>query len=328
VPGLRELARIFLRLSRRLRLVGQRRKLARLESHLGLLGWQQADYDHGTQQHVNQLTDYERAQVQFTNDSADIGLAIRKLEEQKSSEQTTFEQQREQFTVARDRLTGPVTEAEQALAAQQREVAELEARTAALDREIGVAEQKYRGLLAKGVSAEEAEVVRLQQRVILIPREKQECEASLMTARLPLARLENELQQHRALLAVEVDGLRALEKAFAESGGKLAREISTRKREKQKLERQIDALEKSKVQPYREIGRALADQGIEPVNQPEALTAVLEQRAEIAAAQTWIADSLAASARENRRQVWGAWLLLFVVGAALAIGLCLVWRGK
>src|SRR4051812_6210520 len=52
VKLLRELARIVGCQTRRLRLIFERRKLARLESALGLLGWQQADYEGPAQDEV------------------------------------------------------------------------------------------------------------------------------------------------------------------------------------------------------------------------------------------------------------------------------------
>lgn len=327
-PGLRELARILLRLGRRLQLAWQQRQLAHVESQLGLLGWQQADYDHGTQRHVDRLTDYERAQVQLTNQSAALGLSIQDLEGQKKSEQAEFETHRVRCTEASAKLAGPVTESEQALAGQQREIAGLEARIAGLDREVISTEQKYRALLAKGDSAAQSDVLQLQQRVIAIPREKEECEGRLKATKALVPRLEMELEQRRAMLAVETEGLRKLEKDFVESGEKLDREIATRKRDKQKLERQINSLEKSKAQPYREIGRALADQRIEPVNQPEALTAVLAQREKIAAQEKVLAESLRDSAQENRQHVWISWLLLLLILIVLIGGVWLVLRSK
>jgi hypothetical protein len=48
-PGAREIARILGRVLNRLRMLAQRRRLARAETELGLLGWQQADYDEDTQ---------------------------------------------------------------------------------------------------------------------------------------------------------------------------------------------------------------------------------------------------------------------------------------
>jgi len=318
-PGLRELARLFLRLKWRLQLALQGRELARLESQLGLLGWQQADYDHGTQRHVDRLTDYERAQVQLTNESAALGLAIHDLEEEKTAAQKAFEEKRTQGATNCERLAEPVKQSEEALAARRREIAELQSRIAALNAEEGVAEQSYRAMLAKGESAKQPEVIRLQQRVIAVPRERQGFESQLSLALAPVPTLENELALRRATLSVETEALRALEKSFAQTDESLNREIATRKREKQKLERQVDALEKAKSQPYREIGRALADHLIEPVNQPEALKSVLNQREKIATGQSRLAASLAESGLENRTYVWLGWLVLLLL-AAVTVG--------
>lgn len=325
-PGLRELARILDRLVCRGRLPWQRRELARLESKLGLLGWQQADYDADTQEHVNRLAECERAQAELTNESAAVGLAIQQLEERRAGEQAAFESQRTDRNAAREPLLAPVAESESALAAKQREREEIRKRIPALDREKVADEEKYRLLLAKGDHSPtgEAAVQHLQRRVIANPREKQEWQEKLAAMETDIPRLETELQQRRALLAVETDALHALEKSHAESDGELVREITARKREKQKLEKRINDLEKAKTQPYREIGRALADQHIEPINQPNALAAVLAQRERIGAQELRLAASLEASAQEKRTDVWASWLLLLTF-AVLIWGV--IWFG-
>ena len=320
-PGLRELARIFQRLSCRLRLGWQRRQLAGLESKLGLLGWQQADYDPGTQQHVDRLTSYERTQVQWTNESAALGLTIQQLEERRISERATYERQHAERVAVREPLVGPVEEREREFNTKQRERKELEERIPTLDREKAADEEKYRALLAKGnhTPGEEAEVQRLQRRVIAIPQEKQEWRKKLAVLEVELPRLETDLIQRRALLSVETEALQTLEKTFAKSDDALASELAARKRDKQKLEKRIDALEKDKAQPYREIGKALADHNIEPLNQPQALAAVLAQRERIAAQEAQLAASLKKSRAENRVEIWGSWALLFTF-AVLILG--------
>jgi len=268
-PGLRELGRIFDRLFCRIRLVRQRRTLAQLESKLGLLGWQQAYYDSGTQQHVDRVTDVERAQAQLTNDSATLGLSVQQLEERRTSERATFESQRAARIAARDPLVGPVEEGERALSAKQKERKEIAERIPRLDRERLSEEEKYRVLLAKGrphsqggrrgCSACSGARSRSRSR-------KRSGRKKLTAVELEIPRIESELEQRRAMLSVEVEALRVLEKAFAESDAALAAEVAMHKRDKQKLEKQVDALEKTKTQSYREIGRALADQRIEPLN--------------------------------------------------------------
>jgi hypothetical protein len=316
-PGLRELARLYDRSFRRLRLMAQRRKLMQLESKLGLLGWQQADYDAGTQQHVDQLNDLERTQLQLTNQSAEIGVAIAKLEEKRTIERTAYEKEHATREAARTPLLGPVQETERTWNDKQREGKELEERLKTLDRELASSEEKYRTLLAKGdhTPGQAAEVQRLQKRVIAIPQEKSQWQQAHAAIQADIPQIEAELHQRRAVLSVETEALDKLEKDFKKSDGALAGEIASRKREKQKLEKENDDLEKTKTQPYREIGKVLADHGIEPLNQPQALTDVLTQRESIAAEELRLAESLKESGQEKKADVWTAWVLMlsFVV---------------
>ncbi|MDR3403370.1 MAG: hypothetical protein P4L99_12805 [Chthoniobacter sp.] len=329
-PGLRELGRISDRLLCRLRLVRLRRTLAQLEGKLGLLGWQQADYGPGTQEHVDRVTDVERTQVRLTNESATLGLTVQQLEERRTSERATFESQRTARLAAREPLAAPVAESERALGAKQKEGKEIEERVSTLDRERNSAEEKYRLLLAKGdhMPGEAAEVLRLQQRVISVPLEKKEWQEKLAAVQVEIVRLEAELEQRRALLSVETEALRVLEKSFAESDAALVSEIATHKRDKQKLEKQVDALEKSKTQSYREIGRALADQQIEPLNQPEALTAVLAHRERVAGHEARVAASREESGQEKRVDVWTAWVLLLIFAVIVFGGTWLLLRSR
>jgi chromosome segregation ATPase len=326
-PGLRELARLSDRFSRRLRLVAQRRKLAHLESKLGLLGWQQAEYDSHTQQHVDRLNNVERTQAQLTNQSAELGVAIAKLEERRTSERATYDQEHAAREATRAPLVGPVQETERALSDKQRECKEIEERINALDREMRADEEKYRALLAKGDQTPDraAEVQRLQKRVIAIPQEKREWQQRQITAQAGMAPIEAELHERRAVLAVETDALRTLEENFKRSDNALIEEIASRKREKQKLEKEVDALEKTKTHPYREIGKVLADYNIEPLNQPQALEAVLAQREVIAVQEARLAESLAQSGQEKKADVWTAWVLLlcFVILVWFAVWIVL-----
>jgi chromosome segregation ATPase len=318
-PGLRELGRIYGRLKRRSQLIWERRELVRCETKLGLLGWQQADYDATLQPHVDQLADLERSQAQLTNESASMGLTVQQLEERRAAEKATYESQRAARVAARDPLVEPVEEIQRTLETRRRERKEMAERMAAVDQELATAEERYRVLLARGShsASEEAEVQQWRRRVIVAPGEKKEYAEKLAALDAEIPRLETEGQQRKALLTVENEALQTLEKGFAASDKALADELATRKRDKQKLERKIDGLEKSKTRPYREIGRALADHGIEPLNQPQALEAVLHQRERIAVLESELANSRAHSRQEKRVEVWGSWALLFTFAVLL-----------
>jgi hypothetical protein len=131
-----------------------------------------------------------------------------------------------------------------------------------------------------------------------LPREKAEVQAKLSAASTQFAAMEALFQ-----------ALRAARAAFEKRDQEIADEIGARQRAKRKIETQIETLEKAKVNPYREIGRALADHGIAPLNQPEALAVVLGQREAIATRESLIAVSLGETAQENRALMWQSWLL-------------------
>jgi hypothetical protein len=324
--GLRELARILDRLGRRSALLWERRKLGQYEVRLGLLGWQQADYAAGTQDHVDRLTDYERTQSQLTNESAALGLTLQQLEERRTSERKTYETQRGERLAVQQPLQKQIEEVEKNVAAMRRDRAKAEEWLAAADQEEATSESKYRSLLTSGDHSPEMvqEVARLQQKALSIPKEKLEQQGKLKELQELMPRLETELQEARAKVSLEVEALKALEKSFAESDDALAKEIAARKRDKQKLERQVNDLEKAKSHPYREIGKVLADHGIEPLNQPDALAAVLNQRAKIAAIEEKIAASLEESSLERRDHVWASWVLLLSIAVILFIGVFVV----
>jgi chromosome segregation ATPase len=290
------------------RLIFDRRKLARLETALGLLGWQQADYDDGTQEHVGRLTNYEREQARLTNESAALGLEIQQIEEQRGVAQREFAEaeavalEKEQPGVAN------VDALEALLVAKRKNRKELEVRLPALDRELKNAEEQYRDLVVPEMPSPQmqAQLLQLRKVILAIPQEKAEWGAKLQYVTEEIAALET-------LLGALREARAQFEKREEEWGG----EINTRLRAKRKVEKQIDALEKAKTDPYREIGRALADHDIAPLNQPEALDVVLAQREKIAAREAAIAASLAESASEGRSSVVQAWLL---VGGLIGLG--------
>jgi chromosome segregation ATPase len=308
-PGLRELARILGRQVGRLRLILERRKLARLETALGLLGWQQADYDPGTQEQVSRLTDCEREQVRLTNESAALGLEIQRLEEQRGIAQREIAEA-EASALEREQPSAADADALVAqLAALRKDRKAMQSRLPVMDRELSAAEQQYRALIAAGTPSAHMQNQLLNWRkvILAIPKERAEWATQLAQASSQLTAMET-------LLAA----LREARGRFEKRDEELVREIATCQRAKHKVEKEIDHLEQAKTDPYREIGRALADHDIAPLNQPEALGAVLGQRQRITLREAAIAASLAESTRENRRTMWKPWLL---AGGMIGLGL-------
>ncbi len=274
----------------RLRLILERRKLARLETALGLLAWQQADYDSVTQEHVDRLTDYERAQARIANESAAIGQAIQQIEEQRGVAEREFE---EAAAAALEKEYPAATNAEALEAevvAKRKERREIEARLPVLDRELREAEEEYRALVAREQPSAEvkSQLFRMRKVIMALPQEKAEWMARLQ-------QVTQELNTMEALLA----SLQEARERFEERDRELADDIAAHQRAKRKVEKQVEALEKAKSEPHREIGRALADHNIGPLNQPEALVAVLAQREKIAGIEESIRASFAQSAAQG-----------------------------
>jgi hypothetical protein len=121
-------------------------------------------------------------------------------------------------------------------------------------------------------------------------------EAAEWTAKQQIAR--QELHAMETLLK----SIHEAQAQFEEKDGKFVEDIAVLQRSKRKVEKEVDVLEKEKSAPYREIGRALADHGIAPLNQPEALNAVLDQRTKIAEIQAAISASLGASVAAGGRK--------------------------
>lgn len=297
---LRELGRIAGRQAHGVRLFVERRKLARLESALGLLGWQQADYEGAAQEEVQRLTAYEREQGRLTNESAGYGIEITKLEEQRASEESacvaaqSAALQQAQFGAENFEAL------ETLLAARRKEVREIAARLPVIERELQDAEKQYRALVGPELPAPEirAQILQFQRLIMALPREKAEWIEKGQVAE----------EGAEAMEAVR-DELRTMRAAHDARVKEMAAQISECQRSKRKVEKQIEALEKAKANPYREIGRALADNRIAPLNQPDALTAVLTQREKVAGFEAAIAASLAESAREGGWRSWRCWIL-------------------
>ncbi len=288
VPGLRELARGVARLTHRLRLMLERRKLARLETALGLLGWQQADYDTATQAHVNRLNDFEREQARLTNEGAALALEIQRIEERRGIAERELAEAQAVALEKEYPAAGTPADLEELAAEKRRASKALEARRPVLDRELADAERQYRGMVlpAHPTPQQQTELLRLRKLILALPKERAEWQAKLEESERQIAAMESLLT-----------ALRAAQADFAQRDREWTAEIAARQRARRKLGKESAALEKVKTDPYREIGRTLADHLVAPLNQPDALTAVLRQREVIAAGEATIAASRAESAQ-------------------------------
>jgi DNA repair exonuclease SbcCD ATPase subunit len=103
--------------------------------------------------------------------------------------------------------------------------------------------------------------------------------------------------------------------AFEHSQRVVLEDMRSEQRQKQELEKRLTALEDSKRIPLREIGSALADSGIFPRNQPEALYRVQDLRDQLDMVSGRLKESPPISKSLERRDVF-----LFYVAVVAAIG--------
>ena len=324
-PGLREGSRIIGRLICRGRLFLAARKLARAETDLGLLGWQQADFEGEALEHVRQLADCEREQARLTNESAELALAIRRLQDERAAARRLFDDARAEIEAGRAAVAAPVAEAERQLAVRQRAPANFAESIAALDRELREVGQLYGELACIEPQTLEIrnEVIRLRERTVAIPNEKTDLRVRQQQAANEVRALEETVARGRVALAAVDEKLRAQRAEFEEADGAREKEIADRESEKAAVGREGDALEKAKGNPYRKIGQLLADSGIAPMNQPQALAAVLGGRESVAGLVREMAASMETSGREDRAALRKSWLVLAAVAFAI---LFVAWR--
>jgi chromosome segregation ATPase len=126
--------------------------------------------------------------------------------------------------------------------------------------------------------------------------------------RIELERIETEERGLRGELEMAQEKISALRKAFEHAQMLLAEDIRQDARRKQELERKLSGMEEAKHQPFREIGRMLADAGIFPRNQPESLDKVLNLRKQLV-----MIDGRLEESREISRSFERGELVMFYV---------------
>ena len=328
LPALRELARLYDRQIGRASLWLARRKLARAETDLGLLGWQQADFEGEAQRHVDQLRNVEREQSRQTNESAALGVAIQQGQEKRDAGRKQYDETRAVLEAEWKAAAEPVETTERHLAARRKIDVDFDGLIASLDRELAevLALQAELRAVETVTPAVHAELSRLRGRVVAIPNAQADLRLRRVQAMNDIRALEETLARSRPVLAAATEKLHALDEQFARSDGTLERQIAGRKREKEAIEAEIETLEKAKNNPYRQIGQVLADSGIAPMNQPGALAAVQKARRIVARIVREIAASHEASGREDRAALQKSWGLWAAAVAVIALVLLLARR--
>lgn len=320
-PGYRQIARLFTRLALRCRLFVERRKLGRLETELGLLGWQQADYNEATQLEVRKLADYEREQSQLINQSAELGNALRDLSDRRAKEKAEYNTQKASFEASLLELEKPISALQRKLVARRKTQEKAERSLTALEAKMEEAARDPKIAMAR-TSEERVELLRFDYRFREVPNKLKNARAKLAGIKEQVRGEESDLDRNLPVLKALQERRLANQTQFETQDAELQKEISSYKRAKRKIEKEIETLEKAKSHPYREIGRVLADCQIAPLNQPEALENVRAQRLHIRRLESSIAVSMDDSRREPREALlisWQWWVALLGLLVMLAI---------
>lgn len=324
-PGLRELTRLAQRATLRLRVTLAQRSLAAAETELGLLGWQQADFDPDTQRQVDAIQNVEREQAALTNRSAEIAREIETVTIMRDSVRNGFAQQRAALETEREKARAPLAEIDRTLRVLRDRPKDTARRIADLALEQRETDALYTKLLGANPQTQQVrdEIMRLRERLIAIPNETADIKAQEQRATNDI----HEHEQQRAAVeqnSAQIDKqLRELKAGAEQRDAGFTAQIKTLEKERARAEATIQRLDRAKRNPYREVGRVLAECGVAPVNQPHTITRVHDLWKKIADCEAAIATSHERTAAEDRTELrisltlWAVIALaaFFVLGA-------------
>jgi chromosome segregation ATPase len=316
-PGIREIVRLAQRANWRLGGWRAARGLEKAETQLGLLGWQQADFDEETQRQVDAIQNVEREQGELSNRAAGLAQDIEKLNAERAAVRAEFDQKRSALEAERAKTREPMVELDRLIGVVRSRPADGNRRMAELDREERETDASYKKLLGVQPQSPQVrdEILHQRQRLLAIPNERQDIKAQQVRATADL----QEREQQRAAIeqrSAELDRqLRDVKKAADQRDAEFASQLKGVEKEHARAEAEVRQLERAKLDPYREIGRVLADSGVAPVNQPQALERVLQLRQTIATNEMAVAESLERTAAEDREMLrisLGLWAVIAV----------------
>jgi predicted nucleic acid-binding Zn-ribbon protein len=322
-PGLREIARKLSRQRHRLRILLARRELTRAETALGLLGWQQAEFDPQTQAEVDKINAYEREQSRLTNEGAGLAKELRELRVQREAARKVFEEKRRELEGQRSDTATDHPTIEKQLAELRKGEPTFERRVPDLDRELRNINRLYGDLItaANQTAQMKAEISRLRERTVTIANEKADLRNQHLRTVSEVRGLEARLERDRETIVALEREQRDLQAQFDASDGQFSSEIRAREREKARIEKEINTIETAKTNPYLQIGRVLADNDVAPMNQPGALDKVKRLRGRVVELDHLISLSFETSALQDRETVR---LSMFLWGVITFIALLLI----
>jgi chromosome segregation ATPase len=238
------------------------------------------------------------------------------------------DQARKEYEDARRQIDGRIRESRDLIAAEEKQLATLvreepnfQKRMPELDREQREVSNLYSELLASPTQTPQIriELARLRERSVAIPNEKADLRTQHMRLVTEIKSLERSLAERREQTADLEQELKALTSSFQTADRERSSQIKSRERDKARLEKEVDALELGKANPYQQIGRVLANSNLAPMNQPQALEKVRQQRFVLDQLDYQIALSLQQSSAADPALVRISYMLWGVM--AVAVGL-------
>jgi hypothetical protein len=166
------------------------------------------------------------------------------------------------------------------------------------------------------------ELLRLRDRLIAIPNEKADLLSQHLRNSADLQAKEKEAAEIEARTAAVDRQLKELEQLGRATESRLGAELREKEREKGRVEIDVEKLERAKRNPYREIGRVLADANVPPRNQPHVLAQVKKLRFAVQEQEYEIARSLQLSGTENHTETLVSWILwaIILLASVLLLG--------
>lgn len=306
----------------RLRMFGLRRELVKAETELGLLGWQQADYDEEMQREVQAIQQVEREQSRLTNEAAAYANEIRQLQADREAARLQYEEQCRAIEAERKQVLAPHDQIQRQLAEKRKIEPNFEKRIPELDRELREVQRRYKELLSvpRETLQIRQELIHLRERSVAIPNEKSDLRTQHLRTVSEIRALEVALQRESEALKALDERAERLEGEWQGRDREFAQKIRAKERDKARTEKEIENLETAKINPYQQIGRVLADSNIAPMNQPHALERVRALRLRIDELRQNLLESQTVSAQADQKLVrtsfcvWGG-----IVAAALLV---------
>jgi chromosome segregation ATPase len=279
--GARETGRKLDRLKNRVALVLERRRVRKAEIQLGWLGWQQADFlAQDIQEQVRKLHEVEQEQARLINAGAELAEHIRALQTEREDLGKKYDEAARETAAARQSLAG-------ARAAVQARLSENEKRAAIFEQNLAEMRTQREPLSAEVRDLpppaahdikQQSERLRVTDRLAKIGNEIAELERRRSELQTEARAIRQELATHdERLSALDKKGAQD-EAAFKADDRKRLDEIRTSERERARLQKRADLLDREKSQPFLLIGQCLADNEIAPLNQPQALEDVRDTR--------------------------------------------------